>query len=84
MNTWNQVLQWLTSQSLAAYLLRGAAAVLLFTLGYMQLDTSPTLGMAVMVSGLIPLGGCPACWIGGTIGAACAVRPRKAETGLKD
>lgn len=74
---------WLSGRTLAAHLVRGAAAVLLFTLGYTQLDSSPMSGMVLMFSALIPLGGCPACWLGGTVGAACAVRPRKPE-GLRD
>jgi hypothetical protein len=66
---------WLISPSLPAYLLRGASSVALFLGGLALLDSLPLLGIAMAFGSLIPLGGCPACWLGGTIGAACAYRP---------
>jgi hypothetical protein len=68
---------WLIGPSLIAYLLRGALAVALFAGGIGLLDAYPILGIAMAFGSLIPIGGCPACWLGGTIGAACAYRPRK-------
>jgi hypothetical protein len=68
---------WLFSPVLAAFLVRGAMAAALFALGYAYFASSQALGMALMFSALIPLGGCPGCWIGGTIGAACAYIPQK-------
>ncbi len=77
MNILQKGAAWIASQSLAAYLVRGVAAVTLFAAGYMLFDTSAMLGATLMFSALIPLGGCPGCWIGGTIGAACAYIPQK-------
>jgi hypothetical protein len=67
---------WLIGPSLTAYLLRGAVAVSLFAGGIGLLDAYPHIGIAMAFGSLIPIGGCPACWLGGTIGAACAYRPR--------
>lgn len=68
---------WLIGPSLPAYLVRGAAAVALFTGGIGLLGSYPVLGIVMAFGSLIPIGGCPACWLGGTIGAACAYRPPK-------
>jgi hypothetical protein len=68
---------WLLRPTLAAHLVRGAVAAGLVAAGYMLLGSSPALGVAVMFSALIPLGGCPACCLGGTIGAACAYKPEQ-------
>jgi hypothetical protein len=66
---------WLIGPSLPAYLLRGTASVALFFGGLAVLGNYPLLGIVMAFGSLIPLGGCPACWLGGTIGAACAYRP---------
>jgi hypothetical protein len=41
-----------------------------------SLESYPVAGIAMVFSALIPIGGCPACWLGGTIGAACEYRPK--------
>jgi hypothetical protein len=66
---------WVTGQSIAAYAVRGLLAIGLIAAGFMLVGSHPALGMALMFSALIPLGGCPGCWLGGMIGAACAYKP---------
>jgi len=68
---------WLIGQTLAAYIMRGVLAVGLFAAGYLLLSTNPVLGVVLIFSALVPIGGCPACWLGGTIGAACAYKPKQ-------
>ena len=68
-------IQWLIGRSLPAYLARGTASVALFFGGLAVLQSHPLLGMGMAFGSLIPIGGCPACWLGGTIGAACEYRP---------
>lgn len=77
MNVLRESFAWLTSQSLAAYLVRGVLGIGLVTAGFLQLGSYPALGLALMFTALVPLGGCPACWLGGTIGAACAYKPKQ-------
>ena len=69
------IFEYLTSQSLAAYIARGALAIGLITLGFMQVGAHPVLGVVLLFAALVPLGGCPTCWIAGTIGAACKYQP---------
>jgi predicted PurR-regulated permease PerM len=83
MDALKRTVAWMFGPALAAYLVRGAMAVALFMLGYSYFSDSKALGMAVMFSALIPLGGCPSCWLGGTIGAACAYLPQKDSAAKK-
>lgn len=71
----NEVLERYTGRGLAAYLVRGALAAILFSLGLWLSSGSPAFGFALMLLALLPLGGCPACWLGGTIEAACQLKP---------
>jgi hypothetical protein len=75
MHVFRESCSWLIGQTLAAYIVRGVLAVGLFTAGYLLLSTNPVLGVVLVFSALVPIGGCPACWLGGTIGAACPYRP---------
>lgn len=70
---------WLLGPSLPAYLARGAVSAALFFGGLALLDLYPPLGIVMAFGSLVPLGGCPACWLGGTIGAACAYRPSRSQ-----
>lgn len=71
----NELLEHYTGRSLAAYLVRGATAAALLVLGIWLAPAWPHVGVFVALFALIPIGGCPACWLGGTIGAACELRP---------
>lgn len=64
----------LTSPSLTARLVRGAIGIGMFTAGLYLSSGHPYLGVALMLLALVPIGGCPACWLGGVIGAACEVK----------
>lgn len=68
---------WITGQSLAAYIVRGAAGIALIAAGIFLMAERPYLGLTAIILGLVPLGGCPTCWLGGTIGAACEYRAPK-------
>jgi predicted PurR-regulated permease PerM len=75
----HELIERYTGRGLGAFLLRGAAGAALLALGLWIAPAWPLLGLLVALSALIPIGGCPACWLGGTIGAACEWRPpRKA------
>jgi hypothetical protein len=65
---------WILGQSLAAYVVRGVLGIGLFTLGFMQVSAHPYLGLGLMLVALVPLGGCPTCWLAGMVGAACQYR----------
>jgi hypothetical protein len=77
MHIFREGFSWLIGQTLAAYIMRGVLAVGLFAAGYLLLSTNPVLGVVLIFSALVPIGGCPACWLGGTIGAACAYKPKQ-------
>ena len=79
MNTVRDSALWLIGPSLPAYLMRGAASAALFFGGLAVLGSYPLPGIIMAFGSLIPLGGCPACWLGGTIGAACAYRPPRSQ-----
>jgi hypothetical protein len=68
---------WLIGTSLPAYLVRGAASVALAAGGFALLHNHPVVGIVMVFAALVPIGGCPACWLGGTIGAACAYKPTR-------
>jgi hypothetical protein len=76
MNAIREAAVWFVSTSLAAYLTRGAVSLSLIAGGFLLLESYPVAGIAMVFSALIPIGGCPACWLGGTIGAACEYRPK--------
>lgn len=63
-----------TSPSLTARLVRGAIGIGMFAAGLSLASGRPYLGVSLTLLALVPLGGCPACWLGGVIGAACEVR----------
>lgn len=65
---------WVTGRTLAAFLARGAVGISLIVTGFLIASEQPLLGLMVGLLGLVPLGGCPTCWLGGTIGAACEWR----------
>jgi hypothetical protein len=76
----NDLLERYTGRSLGAYLARGAATAALFAVALWIAPERPLLALFVGLFALVPIGGCPACWLGGTIGAACEIRlPRKAR-----
>lgn len=76
----NELLERYTGRSLSAYLVRGAIGAGLFAVAMWIAPERPLLALFVGLFALVPIGGCPACWLGGTIGAACEVRPpRKAR-----
>lgn len=70
----SDLLARLTSPSLTARLLRGAVGIGLFAAGFSLASERPYLGMALMLLALVPVGGCPACWLGGVIGATCELK----------
>jgi hypothetical protein len=76
MNFLRQGAIWMTGITLAAHLTRGAISIALAAGGLAILDSYPTIGIGMVFSALIPIGGCPACWLGGTIGAVCTYRPK--------
>ncbi len=64
----------LTSPSLTARLVRGAIGIGMFAAGFNLSYGHPYLGVPLMLLALVPVGGCPACWMGGVIGAACEIK----------
>jgi hypothetical protein len=80
MNAIRESATWLIGTSLPAYLVRGAASVALAAGGFAIVHTHPVIGVVMVFAALIPIGGCPACWLGGTIGAACAYRAPQNKT----
>lgn len=68
---------WITGRTLAAFIIRGAVGIGLIVAGVMLAGERPLLGLAVAILGLVPLGGCPTCWLSGMIGAACEWQPPK-------
>jgi predicted PurR-regulated permease PerM len=69
-----QVYGWITGRTLSAFLMRGVLGISLIVTGFMIMGEQPYLGLFMALIRLIPLGGCPTCWLGGTIGAACEWR----------
>jgi predicted PurR-regulated permease PerM len=68
---------WITGRTLAAFLVRGAAGIGLIVAGFLLAGERPLVGLTLAILGLVPLGGCPTCWLGGAIGAACEWRAPK-------
>jgi hypothetical protein len=66
-----------TGKSLTAHLLRGGVGILLFVVGANQVTERPYLGLFLMLLALVPIGGCPACWLGGLFECACKVTTPK-------
>ena len=66
-------LSFFASKSVSAHLLRGFAAVALFTLAYNVSATEPVLSVSAGIASLIMLRGCPMCW---TVGLIETVRQR--------
>lgn len=64
----------LASPSLTARLIRGATSIVMFAAGLGLSYGHPYVGVPLMLLALVPIGGCPACWLGGVIGAACEVK----------
>jgi hypothetical protein len=77
MNAIRESAIWLIGPSLPAYLLRGAVSLALVAGGFAILNSHPFVGTVMVFAALVPVGGCPACWLGGTIGAACAYKPKQ-------
>lgn len=77
MNAMREIAAWLLGPTLPAYLLRGAVSLALVVGGFAILHTHPVIAIVLVFAALVPIGGCPACWLGGTIGAACAYNPKK-------
>ena len=71
-----ELLARLTGRSFTAHIIRGATGAGIFVLGALQASERPYLAVFLMLLSLIPLGGCPACWLGGLINSACEIRPR--------
>jgi hypothetical protein len=72
-----ELLARLTGRSLAAHLIRGIIGIGIFVVGASQASERPYLGVFLMLLALVPIGGCPACWLGGLIECACEVRAPK-------
>jgi hypothetical protein len=80
MPTPNELLERYTGRSLGAYLARGMIGAGLFAVAMWIAPERPVLALFIGLFSLVPIGGCPACWLGGAIGAACEIRaPRKAR-----
>ena len=75
MPTPNELLERYTGRTLGAYLVRGALSAGLFAIGTWLAPDRPYIALFFVLGALVPLGGCPACWLGGTINAACEIRP---------
>jgi hypothetical protein len=71
-----ELLARLTGRSFTAHIIRGVIGIGIFAVGASQAAERPYLGLFLMLLALIPIGGCPACWLGGLIEGACEVRPR--------
>jgi hypothetical protein len=74
MITTSDLFALLAGPSLAARLIRGAISIAMFASGLGLSYGHPYLGVPLMLLALVPIGGCPACWLGGVIGAACEVK----------
>ena len=73
-----ELLARLTGRSLTAHVIRGVVGIGIFALGASQTPERPYLGMFLMLLALVPIGGCPACWLGGLIEGACKMKmPRR-------
>ncbi len=72
-----ELLARLTSRGLTAHLVRGAIAIGIFAVGTWLTTDWPYLGVSLMFLALVPIGGCPACWLGGLVESACEVRAPK-------
>jgi hypothetical protein len=72
--------EFATRQSLAAYIVRGVLGIGMIAAGFTLVHDHPYIALPLIFGGLVPLGGCPTCWLGGTIGAACAYRAPQNKT----
>lgn len=70
----SDLLARLAGPSLAARLVRGAVGIGIFVAGVILASERPYLSVFLMLLALVPIGGCPACWLGGVIESACEIR----------
>ena len=72
-----ELLNRLTGRGLTAHLVRGAIGIGIFVVGAWLTTEWPYLGVSLMLLALVPIGGCPACWLCGLIDSACEVKAPK-------
>jgi hypothetical protein len=63
----SELLGRLAGPSLVARLVRGGIGIGMFAVGLSLSYGHPYLGVPLMLLALVPIGGCPACWLGGVI-----------------
>jgi hypothetical protein len=83
----NEWIARFTGRSLTAHLVRGAVGIGIFVVGAGLASEEPYLGVLLMLLALVPIGGCPACWVGGLIECACPITTQnlpKSTQSLRD